>query len=323
MDEAGTVRPWMGHQERDHLGRTGSDSCFHGIAAVSVRPKGQGPWRVVLANYVNNVILAVDGKGQVTTLAGRPGVEGHQDGEAGKAIFNHPADVVAGLDGVVYVADMGNRCVRMIKDGVVSTLAGRPGMMGFQDGKGDQALFEWPKAIAQDPATGHLYVTDRNRVSRVTLAGEVTTLAGAKGVGFEDWLSGPPLPAGPGRLRDVPCLGGPGGLTVHRGKLYIADSWNHAVRVLDLSSFDLVTLAGDPEQNAFRPGPLRDGRPRDGERFAALGMPCHVAFDDQGHCLVAITHLMRGYAIAELSLAGVLPPEVPAGESKATLVPKE
>jgi len=213
------------------------------------------------------------------------------------------------------VADIDNHCIRMIKDGVVSTLAGGPKQLGSQDGEGDQALFEWPNAIAQDPATGHLYVMDQNRVRRVTRAGEVTTLAGADDTGFEEWQNGPALSAGPGRLRGIPCLNFPHGLTVHRDKLYIADYGNHAVRVLDLNTFDLVTLAGDPQQGAFRPGPLRDGRPRDPERFNALPPPCHVAFDDQGHCLVAAG--FGGSYIAELSLAGLLAPEAPAGESKA------
>jgi hypothetical protein len=320
MDGDGTVRPWLGHEESDHLGRTGPRSCFRGVRGLSVRPKGQGPWRALLANQLQHVILAVDDKGRVTTLAGRPGVKGHQDGEAGSACFDHPMDVVAGLDGVVYVADWMNGCIRMIKDGRVSTLAGRPEAC-FRDGKGDQALFEAPHAIAQDPATGHLYVLDRQKVRRVTREGKVTTLAGGDDPGFEDWQAGPPLPAGAGRLRGIPCLNYSMGLTVHREKLFIADCNNHAVRVLDLNTFDLVTLAGDPQQQAFRPGPLRNGRPRDGERFASLPNPYHVAFDDQGHCLVATSQ--RGSWIAELSLGGVLPPEAPAGESKAALVPKE
>ena len=212
MDGAGTVRPWLDHQESDHLGRTGLESCFNNLRSVSVRPTGQGPWRAVLASPIQHVILAVDGKGQVTTLAG--------------------ADVP----------------------------------------------------------------------------------------GFEDWQAGPPLPAGAGRLRGIPCLRNPIGLTVHRDKLYIADFCNHAVRVLDLNTFELVTLAGDPGQEAFRPGPLRDGRPRDPERFAALPKPFHVAFDDQGHCLVAIGWEVS--CIAELSLAGLLASH-PAGESKATPAPTE
>jgi hypothetical protein len=44
-------------------------------------------------------------------------------------------------------------------------------------------------------------------------------------------------------------------------------------------------------------------------------MPYHVAFDDQGRCLVATRK--EGACIAELSLAGLLAPE-PAGESNAT-----
>jgi hypothetical protein len=44
--------------------------------------------------------------------------------------------------------------------------------------------------------------------------------------------------------------------------------------------------------------------------------PAHAAFDDQGHCLVAFV-TGRGSGVAELSLGGVLPPQAPAGESKA------
>jgi len=216
------------------------------------------------------------------------------------------------------VADTYNRCIRTIRDGKVGTLAGRP-QAGFQDGQGDQALFQFPSAIAQDPATGHLYVLDSHRLRRVTREGEVTTLAGANAPGFEDWLSEPALPAGAGRLRDIPCFNCPLGVTVHRNKLYIADAGNHALRVLDLGSFELVTLAGDPWQPEFRPGVLRNGRTGDPEHYAALPSPIHVAFDDQGHCLVAVS---MGAAIAELSLGGVLAPEA-AGESKAAALSTE
>ena len=314
MDGDGRVRPWPDPEASAPQGGSGAASWVRGVRAISVRPPGQGPWRAVLANPQKSVILAVDGKGQVTTLAGRPDANAHQDGEAGQACFSGTLDVVAGLDGIVYVADGYNRCIRVIKDGKVGTLAGRP-EEGFQDGHGGQALFRFPSAIAQDPATGHLYVLDEDRLRRVTREGEVTTLAGGERAGFEEWQSGPALPAGAGRLRGIPCLSNPRGLSVHQNKLYIADFGNHAIRVLDLNTFELVTLAGDPEQKVFRPGPLRDGRPRDPGRFAGLPNPFHVAFDDQGHCLVAT--YQHGSCIAELSLGGLLPPEAPAGESKS------
>jgi len=151
----------------------------------------------------------------------------------------------------------------------------------------------------------------------------VTTLAGGSQPGFEDWMAGPALPEAADRMRGIPCFQAIAGLTVHMGKLYIADSLNHAVRVLDLETGALTTLAGHPDQDRVRPGRLRAGRALDPDRCAALAEPQHVAFDRHGRCLVALspTHPKAGACIAELSLAGILmadPSPAVAGETKAS-----
>src|SRR5450756_2407948 len=75
-------------------------------------------------------------------LAGVPGSPGSIDGTGSntgtnKARFNCPAAVAVDLAKNVYVADYFNHTVRKITPaGVVSTLAGLPGVWGSADGTG-------------------------------------------------------------------------------------------------------------------------------------------------------------------------------------------
>jgi hypothetical protein len=92
-----------------------------------------------------------------------------------------------------------------------------------------------------------------------------------------------PVPEG------VPCLNGPSGLQVHKGRLFIADSMNHAIRVFDLGTRVLHTLAGDPSQPLVREGPLRHFQPgRPPEQCAALCRPACIAINADGACLVGM-----------------------------------
>ena len=97
-----------------------------------------------MADTGNHLIRRVSPDGEVTTLAGQPGVhplrlaglEGmpqrygpdenqsgmapgqlgdYHDGPAAEARFNHPAAVALGPGGVLYVADEDNNCVRVIR----------------------------------------------------------------------------------------------------------------------------------------------------------------------------------------------------------------
>lgn len=47
----------------------------------------------------------------------------YTDGPVAKAAFDHPQGVAVAQDGTVYIADTGNGAVRMLKDGVVTTVA--------------------------------------------------------------------------------------------------------------------------------------------------------------------------------------------------------
>ena len=58
----------------------------------------------------------------VSTLAGVPCAKGFKDGLAGEALFNAPHAVAWGVNGELYVADIGNARLRRIKDGVVTCI---------------------------------------------------------------------------------------------------------------------------------------------------------------------------------------------------------
>jgi hypothetical protein len=159
---------------------------------------------------------------------------------------------VGALDECVAVDDEGNlyasagnefyqrspQLLRIAPSGEVTLVAG--GEPGFADGRGGEARFGHISSAAWGP-DGALYVADAGRVRRVTLEGEVTTLAGADQAGVGPgpsaiergpWLRGDP-PAGFGRLFGVAAD--------ERGVVYVADADNF--RVCRIASDGSVSTA--------------------------------------------------------------------------------
>jgi sugar lactone lactonase YvrE len=150
-----------------------------------------------------------------TTLAGST-AWGYKDGSGGAARFSNPTDLACTPDGVLFVADTGNRVVRRISpQGEVSTLAGSAGLTGTDDGSGAAARFTSPRAITVGP-DGLVHVADlatekQNTIRRITPDGVVTTLAGSPG-SLPDgetlfWLSGlATLPSGHLAATDISAI---------------------------------------------------------------------------------------------------------------------
>ncbi len=118
--------------------------------------------------------------GDVTTLAG--GTLGSQDGTGGGAQFNAPVACACDQSGNLYVADTGNSTIRQIavSTQVVTTIAGKAGQQGSQDGTGSAARFDSPQGLAFD-AAGFLYVADLQscHIRQIDVSTQaVTTIAG-------------------------------------------------------------------------------------------------------------------------------------------------
>jgi streptogramin lyase len=158
------------------------------------------------------------------TLAGQAGEWGSADGEGDVARFYYPSDVAVDRAGNVYVADMYNDTLRKITpNGRVSTLVGQAGQFGSADGVGSAARLGHPTGVAVDSA-GNVYVADggNNTIRKITPEGTVSTLAGQAGRrGNTDGVG------------SVARFWGPAGIAVENaGDIYIADTWNNAIRKL-------------------------------------------------------------------------------------------
>jgi len=196
-------------------------------------------------NHAIRRIRLVSGAIMTTTTAGRPALDGHTDGPPADALFSGPfRSWVQG--GVMYVTDL-QSTVRTISlsDGSVTTLAGRPGAFGSDDGVGVTARFGRPAGIWAD--SNHVFVSDAyfDTIRRISLrTGEVTTLAGSatRESGAQDGV-------GPAAL-----FHSPGGIWGDGANLYVADTLNFTIRKIVLQTGQVSTLAGSPQNRGTADG---------------------------------------------------------------------
>lgn len=95
---------------------------------------------------------------------------GFADGPLASAAFRSVSGITSAENGTIFVADADNHAVRRISaSGNVTTIAGRPGVPGFTDGRGDVALLTSPTGIACEPDGKTIYVVQKNTVLRIEL----------------------------------------------------------------------------------------------------------------------------------------------------------
>ena len=174
--------------------------------------------------------------GIIETVAGT-GVAGYRGdgGPATRAMLRTPYGMAADAAGNLYIADLGNRCVRRVSaDGTIRTYAGG-GSQSISAGAAIKAVdvrLSQPRDVAVD-RLGNLYISDfdAHYVYQVTPDGVLSVIAGT---------------GQPGSLRvskpavEAP-LANPAGLAVDpSGALYIADSGNQRVRRLQYAWLSTV-----------------------------------------------------------------------------------
>lgn len=201
-----------------------SAARFNNPYSVAVDKGGN----LYVADFGNCTIRKLTAAGVVTTLAGSAGQFGSTDGIGSAARFYNPSSVAVDGAGNVYVADSENDTIRKITPaGVVTTLAGSPGLPGYRDDIGRAARLGFPRAVAVDKE-GNLYVASSSGYSmirKITPGGMVTTLAGrATEVGVGEGIGSADGTGGTARFNN------PEGVALdNAGNVYVADSGNRRI----------------------------------------------------------------------------------------------
>ena len=176
---------------------------------------------------------------RVNTVAGQLGTGGSTDGEVATASFNNPHGLALDEDGNIYVADRYNHTIRKItQDGIVSTIAGTPGVKGSRDGLGTNALLNEPWGLAVTKS-GEVLIADtkNNKIRKIEIDGTVTTIAGNGDFGSEDGIG---LSASFGNPTGIECDSD--------GNIYVAGHSTHVIRVIDIDG-NVRTIAGEANQS--------------------------------------------------------------------------
>jgi sugar lactone lactonase YvrE len=226
---------------------------------------------IYVADTYNNAIRKVTSAGVVTTVVGTASSRGSADGTGGAARFNYPRSTAVDAAGNVYVTDVGNETLRKITPaGVVTTLAGSPGVTGTTDGTGTAARFTSPANLAVD-SSGNLYLADsgNHTIRKIAPGGVVTTLAGTAG------SSGSTDATGTAAL-----FSSPSGVAVDSaGNIYVADTGNYTIRKIT-SAGVVTTLAG---------AAATSGSVDAAASAARFASPTSVAVDSGGNVYVTDT----------------------------------
>ena len=216
-------------------------------ARWGIRTAGPGeplnsPWDILLHDHHLYVAMAgshqlwvfhpESGEGEV--FAGS-GYENLVDGPRHEAQLAQPSGLAT--DGTyLYFADSETSAIRRVPllphEGKVETLIGK-GLFDFGDREGPakKALLQHPLGVAY--TDGEVFIADtyNHKIKALTLSTQqVTTRAGTGKPGFKDGVGAKAQ------------LYEPGGLSVIGDKLYIADTNNHAIRILDRATGSLQTL---------------------------------------------------------------------------------
>jgi Thiol-disulfide isomerase and thioredoxins len=208
--------------------------------AVPTATSLASPWGLQLLG--NTLYIAMAGSHQIWSLdlatntlsvTAGSGVEGKLDQLLANATLAQPNEITTdGTD--LFWVDPESSSVRHLSfaDGDVMTVIGT-GLFDFGDADGlpGTAKIQHAQGIAY--ANGTLYIADtyNHKIRTVKpTTGEVTTVAGTGSPGNTD---------GQGTAAS---FDEPGALSAAGGKLYIADTNNNAIRVLDLTSGNVSTL---------------------------------------------------------------------------------
>jgi sugar lactone lactonase YvrE len=260
-------------------------------SALTWSPAG----RLVVDDFNNMRIREVADDGTLRTLAGdgrhafaEPGVDARANA------LENPIDVAYDASGALLIAELhGGRVLRVGPSGAIEVVAGTTNIGFFgNNGPADEAWFSQLSGIAV-AADGSVVIsdTDNHALRIVGTDGIVRQLSGDGSPGFLDGAA--PRYSRPQRVR----------VDADAGVAWVADTFNHAIRRVDLLTGEATTVVGTGE-----PGDGGDGGPG---VEAQLDQPYSAVPDGLGGLLIAdagnhrVRHLDASGTLRTLAGTGV------------------
>jgi streptogramin lyase len=201
---------------------------------------------IYIAERDNHVIRKIDMRtGVISTVAGTGKAGFSGDGGPGvKAELRMPHSIVFDRDGTLLICDLGNQRIRRLHldTGVIETYSGSGKAEATPEGAPVAgAGLNGPRTMALAP-NGDLYLTLREGNAVLRIDRRTETFHRVAGTGEQGYSGdgGPALAA---------KLGGPKGLALAPdGRLFLADTENHVIRVVDPKTGTIATVLGNGQR---------------------------------------------------------------------------
>ena len=236
------VRTYAGSGVNDFADGSALTAQFNTPSGIARAADG----RLFVADTANHRIRVISADGATVSTYAGDGVEDFADGSTSTARFSSPRDIAVATDGRLFVADERNHRIRVVSaDGAnVSTYAG-DGVQAFADGSTSTASFRSPRGIAL-AADGRLFVADtfNDRIRVISADGAtVSTYAGMGGQSLADGST------------STASFNTPFGIAVATdGRVFVADTLNHRIRVISADGATVSTYAGSGNTGFFGGG---------------------------------------------------------------------
>ncbi len=247
---------------------------------------------LVVVSWHNHKIREWDPvtKNVYVTAGDKSGCTG-DGGPAKLAKLDQACRAVEAADGSIYIVDQRNQCIRKIDPaGNINTVVSTPAcsindLGGFEGDNGDPKLAKIAQPTGDNPSQpgggiafdqqGRMYFADtsNHRIRRVDFVANVISTVVGNGTAAYAGDDGDPLAASLTMPADIEFA--------PDGRLFIADSGNHAIRAVDFAANRIVTVAGTGTT-----GFSGDGGPATSARLA---MPQGIGFDASGDLFIADT----------------------------------
>jgi len=231
---------------------------------------------------LNHCVRRLDVKsGHISTVAGT-GVGGFSGdgGPAAQARLNEPHSIGFDPAGNLYICDVKNNRIRKVvmQNGTISTFAGSGEKTSVPDGAPlEGAPLNGPRALDFD-AQGNLWIALREGNAILKLDLERRRIYQAAGTGKKGFTGD----GGPAREA---TLAGPKGLSISRGgTVYLADTENHVIRMVDPRNSTIHLTAGT--------GTRGDGAARE-PLSCQLARPHGIFVDNDGSIFIGDTEANR------------------------------